>query len=478
MFRPSKPVVLIASGLVVLVALAASVAALVLRANAKPRLEAVASAALEMDVDVEGRFAVGFFPRLHVSLNDVRARKRGVEIASADEIEVGIGLLPLLRNEVRIHTIALKRLKIFIERDHDGRLNVSRSSETGGPRPALAASKISMSDATLLYTNRQTGREIAAVDCRMDASRLQFSPGDGPGAPTVLSVAGELACARLQTTGVTASDLQLSFDGEGGIIDLAPVTMRLLGGQGSGSVHVDYSGLVPVYRVDYRLRQFGIDEFLEFLSPEQGGRRKVGEGSMDFSTTLTLQGKTVNALKQSASGKASMHGGNLKLEIGDLDHKFSRYEASQSFNLVDVGAVFFAGPLALGVTKGYDFARVFEGSDGSTMIHVLVSNWRVERGVAHATDAAMTTARNRVALKGALDFVNGRYDDVTVALVDAGGCARAKQKIRGPFSRPVVEKPDIVSTVSGPARTLFRQAKGLIGGKCEVFYSGSVEPPV
>ena len=198
---------------------------------------------------------------------------------------------------------------------------------------------------------------------------------------------------------------------------------------------------------------------------------------LQFSANLSLQGKTTDALKRSVAGAASPYGGNLRLEIGDLDRKFSRYESSQSFNLVDVGAFFFAGPLALGLTKGYDFARIFEGGGGTTTIRVLVSNWRVERGVAHATDVAMATKENRVALKGGLDFVSGRFDEVTVALIDAKGCVRAKQRIRGPFRRPEIEEPQVLSTLSGPARKLIKQAGELFGGKCHVFYAGSVEPP-
>jgi AsmA protein len=82
-----------------------------------------------------------------------------------------------------------------------------------------------------------------------------------------------------------------------------------------------------------------------------------------------------------------------------------------------------------------------------------------------------------VALKGGLDFVSGRYDEVTVAVVDAKGCPIVTQKVRGPFLTPVVEKPNVVGTFTGPARTLLRQARSLLGGKCDVFYAGSVAPP-
>ena len=144
----------------------------------------------------------------------------------------------------------------------------------------------------------------------------------------------------------------------------------------------------------------------------------------------------------------------------------------------DVGALFFAGPLGLAVTKGYNFAGIFQGSGGSSNIRKLVSEWKVERGVAQAQDVAMATNKNRIALHGGLDFVNEQFDDVTVALIDAKGCATVRQKIRGPFRKPVVEQPSVLSSLTGPVLRLLKKGRSLFpGGECEVFYAGSVTPP-
>lgn len=477
MTKSSKLILFVAGSFIGLVILLVAVAALVLRANAKPRLQAVASEALEMEVTVGGRLAVGFLPGLHVALTDVHARKRGAEVASAEEVDVGIEVLPLIHGEVRIATIGLKRLRIAIERDGDGKLNVSRSSQTQGTRPALPATQVSVSDATLHYVDQQSGKELEAADCTLEASRLQLSSGESPDTLKTLFLTAKLACGRIRTGELTASDVRLSVDGKDGVFDLAPVTMHLFGGRGSGNVRADLSGSVPVYQVRYELTKFQIEEFFKFMSPKASERKSVGKGLLDFSAHLSLQGESADALKRSATGEASLRGVNLTLEIGNLDEQFSRYESSQNFNLVDVGAVFFAGPLGLGLTKGYDFARILEGSGGSTEIRALISNWQVKRGVAHAVDVAMATQNNRVALKGGLDFVSERFDEVTVALIDDKGCARVKQRIHGPFRQPEVEKPDFLSALTGPTRKLLERAKDLFGNECDVFYAGSVVPP-
>jgi hypothetical protein len=62
-------------------------------------------------------------------------------------------------------------------------------------------------------------------------------------------------------------------------------------------------------------------------------------------------------------------------------------------------------------------------------------------------------------------------------VVDGKGCAKVRQKIRGPFRKPEVEKASVLQSAAGPVHKLFKQAKKLFGEKCEVFYAGSVEPP-
>jgi AsmA protein len=92
----------------------------------------------------------------------------------------------------------------------------------------------------------------------------------------------------------------------------------------------------------------------------------------------------------------------------------------------------------------------------------------------------MATRENRLALQGGLDFVDDEYDDVIVALIDSNGCAKVRQKISGPFSKPVVEKLSVLASLSGPVLKLLSNTRALLPGtreRCEVFYSGSVAPP-
>ncbi|MGB8692154.1 MAG: AsmA family protein, partial [Steroidobacteraceae bacterium] len=395
--RKGRLTLVAVGSLVGLAILVAAVATLYLGVNAKARVTAAATEALGMEVSVGGRSAMGIFPALHFTFEDVHVRNGGVDVASAGEVDLGIAVLPLLHHEVRLEKIVLKRLRIAIKIDRAGKWNVDSSSQGQQDAAALAIAKISASDATFGYADESTGRRLEASACNLNVDRLRLPGGARADFHKNLSFAAKLDCGHFRIADLAATDLALTFDAKSGTVAVEPVVMRLLGGLGSGSIHADYSGAVPVYVLHGRLTRFRVEEFFKALSP-----KNAGTGFMDFSTNLTLRGPLTGALAQASNGDASLHGKDLTLEMGDLDKKFSRYESSQNFNLVDVGAFFFAGPAGLAVTKGYDFARIFQGTDGSTTVRTLISEWQVVHGVAHAQDVAMATPHNRLALKGSL----------------------------------------------------------------------------
>ena len=439
----------------------------------RPMIEAAASEALGMEVSVGGGVAAGIFPKLHVTLEDVQIRNRGASIVAAKEARISIDYFPLLWREVRVGRIALSQAAISIERTPDGTYNFEKRVAPVASLPALDMASVTVSDGTLNYANRQSGDIYEARHCDLDLRSLQLQPDAGQGLMRRLSVAAEVDCDEVQRNNVIASGLKFSANAGGGVFLLKPITMQLFGAQGYGAIEANYTKATPLHHVHISLPLFHIEEFFRTQSP-----RKIARGQMVFEAELTMQGMTVDEMRRTMAGRMSLRGKELTLEGTDLDEAFSQYAASQKFNLVDGGAFFFAGPLGLAVTKGYDFAGIFMGSGGSSEIHTLVSDWRVEQGVANAEDVAFATNKNRMALQGGLDFANERFVDVTTALIDAKGCAQVKQKIHGTFQKPVVEQPSFLEAIAGPAVKLLKKARDIFpGGECEVFYAGSVAPP-
>ncbi|MEJ2685207.1 MAG: hypothetical protein P8Z71_12525 [Candidatus Sulfobium sp.] len=127
----------------------------------------------------------------------------------------------------------------------------------------------------------------------------------------------------------------------------------------------------------------------------------------------------------------------------------------------------------------YHYGDVYSQTRGGRgTITQFISHWKIKDGVADATDCALATDHNRVALKGKLDLVNERYEDVIVALLDDKGCAKFTQGIKGSFGSPTVGAVSAFESLAGPISHLYRKAKRFLrGGKCDVFYNGSVQQP-
>jgi len=473
MSRTSRIVLFAAFGLLGLFVVAAAWLGLV-DANAyKPRLEASASSALGMEVRVAGNVAIGLAPGLRVTLEDVHVRSRAMDVVSAQEATIAIDLMSVLAKEIRIESIVLKHPVITIERDLDGRFNFERPQAAADALAPRDGPDVSVSNGSVVYADKRFGQGFEGRDCRLEARGLRSSGGQRANVARTLSFTAQVGCAEVRKGGFVVSDLKFTADMRDGMLGLKPVTTRVFDTEGVGSVHADFSGPVPLYQIGYTLSQFPIEAFLKTVS-----HPNVAAGRMDFSAHLSTQGSTAKDLRQGMKGQISLRGKNLTLSGSDLDRAFERFESSQNFNLVDVGAFFFVGPLGLVVTKGYDFATIAQAQGGSSEIRTLVSEWEVEHGVAQARDVAMATKENRVALRGRLDFVSDRFDGVSLALVDAKGCATVQQKISGTFQDPVVEKPNIAASVVGPALRLLKKGRELLtGGQCDVYYAGSVAAP-
>lgn len=468
---------------IVLFALGGLAAALLLAALAlrlfvdvdafKPRVEAAASRALGMDVTVEGRLHVGFVRGLHVALEKVRVRNRGAQIAFVEEADLAIDLVPLFRRELRYDSITLKRARISVERGRDGRYSFEKPSQARNGFKALSLKRVTFIELVVAYADQLSGNGFESRDCKGELADMRH-PGDAPFLMR-LSVSGQFACREVRGKDMAVSDLEFTLAAKEGDFRFTPVTMLAFGGQGSGSLRMDRSAEVPVLHVGYSLAKFRVEDFFKTLPPG-----KSMKGLMDLSTTLSMRGRTRDELRRSAAGEMSLSGTNLTLEGVDIDRQLSKYESSQNFNLFDMTAVLLAGPIGLVVTKGYELSSLAQDAGGATQIRTLVSKWKVEKGVAHAQDVALTTPVNLLALHGGLDFVDHEYDEVFVALVDSNGCAKVRQRIRGPFAKPVVEKPGALASLTGPVANLLKRATDLIPGtgvKCEVFYDGSVARP-
>jgi AsmA protein len=289
-----------------------------------------------------------------------------------------------------------------------------------------------------------------------------------------LSFRGDVRCRTIRAGGLAMTDLVMRVAGTNGVFDVSDARMNAFGGPGNATLHADFTGAEPQFRIIFAVKQLKIEQLLQ-----ESPNAQNMEGLADLSASLTARGKTAVEMKRSLNGQISLNGENIMLKGMDIDELISSLLKSRRFNLVDVGAFFLAGPWGPALTRSYRFADLFKESQGGKgVIAKLVSVWKVENGVAEAVDVAMATKKRRIAMKGGLDFTDDLFENAVVAVLDRNGCALITQKVRGPFNRPEIGNINVLKSLTNPVKNLVRSAVKLFSNKpCEVFYSGSVPPP-
>ncbi len=439
----------------------------------KLRIEAAASEASGMTVRINGKLKLTLFPRAGVSLEDILIQNRNADVVSAEKAEVEIKLLPLAGRRILIRQVGLISPQFFVTKDRRGHFNFEtpeRKPAKEFPTEPFEIGKIFVKKGQVLYRDEKSGRKSEANGCDLEIKNLAVVGGEPVYAS---SFEGDLSCREVKANGFKISDVSVVIKAGGGKFEANPITMKIFGGDGSGSVKGVMSGESHGYTVDFAITKFRFEEVLGAFK-----QKKSIRGELNLKSHLAMKGKNANEMKRTAQGEVSLRGQDLVHESIDLDSVLEKYEKTQRVSLVDLGAFFIAGPLGTLLTKGYDFGSVYTASlGGESAIQKLVSDWKVKNGVTEAQDVAFSTRQNRVAMKGSLDFVNEQFDDVTVAVLDEKGCVRFWQKIHGSFRHPRVEKVSALRSLAGPMISLYERTRDLFGEECDIFYAGSVKHP-
>jgi hypothetical protein len=289
-----------------------------------------------------------------------------------------------------------------------------------------------------------------------------------------VSFTGSLDCKVVLQEDLRVENLKGSVRADKGLYSLKPATMDVFGGRGGGDITADKSEAGVVYRINLTVSEVDFERLVEF-----SGAKKIIGGKGDLSVSLTVKEKGGRTILTNLDGTFSLRGDHLVTYTVDLDKILSKYETSQRFGLVDLGAFFIAGPLGTAALKGYRYGGIYyETQGGQGTITQFVSHWKIKNGEAEAMDCAFATSHHRVAIKGKLDLVSERYDNVVVALLDDKGCAVLKQGITGSFGSPEIGAVRAIESLAGQVFDLYRKAKRFVqADRYEVFYNGSVRQP-
>lgn len=468
---------LAAGGLVALILLVTLLAwAFVNSESFKSRIEASVSQTLRMAFKIDDPARILLFPNPGLRLADIRVSNAGSEWINASRVDLRVLVRPLLRGQVAVDRIDLVAPNLELKLDSEGAWNFVPPGRPDDPnaRPVLRIGHFRVQDASLTFTDQVSGGAIEAQSCEGQGENLGWRPS-GPDASEwkLPDLQADLSCGKIIYDMLEVTGLAARVSSQEQRLKISPVTGMLFGGQLKARLESDLSGSSPAHSLELELADFRVEQYIETFQEEPGA-----EGALIFTAQLSFSGKTPAQVVASLNGRANLSGTRLVLHGLDLDKQLSQYQSTQRFNLVDIAAFFVAGPLGLVVTRGYGFASLFAHRGEQTPIQELIAEWEIENGIARARDVALSTAENRLALAGGLDFVNSRFEDMRVAVIDAEGCAVVKQRIQGEFHDPQIEKPHFLISLVGPLVDIVRRGIGLFkDAECELFYTGRLGLP-
>ena len=439
----------------------------------RERVEQEASEALGMQVRIEGPARVLFIPP-GLRIEDFQIRNGDTEWIQASSMEVRLKTLPLLRGRVDLTEVELIEPVLQLERDVHGKLNfMPEPDEPADPEP-FDLRRFEGRDVNLTFTDQESGERVEAQGCDWTIVEFDWQPA-APESPGINLPAfqGELACSSVNLADYTVNDLHFEVLAQDGHAVIEDITGEVWGGRFKARLESDLAEEVPAHFLEMELAEFQILRFLETFQEEP-----QAEGSLDFIASLRFTGTVPSEMVANMNGHAELSGRDLVFYGLDMDEMLDDYEDTQEFDLVDAGAFFAAGPLGLVLSKGYDFGSIFIDTGEETPIQVLYSEWEIIEGIAWSIDVAMSTGKNRLAMIGGLNFVNQRYEDMKVAVIDIEGCAIVEQSIEGDFDDPEIGGVEFLAELAGPLTDVVERIIELFNEvECDPIYTGRVQHP-
>jgi AsmA protein len=306
-------------------------------------------------------------------------------------------------------------------------------------------------------------------DLNVDAKNIYVSRQERKNMLETLLAEIELEIGQINSNYFKEKDIAYSIIARNGSVTLTPEKSQLFGKKGEGSFKLSPYKDVPVYEIEYNVNQFLIDDFLANILSDT-----ILTGKMNLDIDVTLTESEHGNVFSSMNGSINLNGTDMTLHGVDIDKVIEKYNKSQKFDLLDVGATVIAGPFGLALTKGSDFAKLALGNIGeSTHITNFISEWEMVNGRISLKDVAFATEENRIAGLGWIDLSTDRME-VTMAVLDTKGCSVLKQTLSGPLDSLQHTEIKIGSTVLGPVTNL---VNGALGKDCKVVYDGKLTHP-
>lgn len=452
---------------IILVALSASIYVNYAINSYKPRASDALNQYLGLKSTIKDPLEIHWLGGPALSIRKILLQDELQTVATLDQLVLEMKLLPLLKGQILVKSLTLNTPRVTITSDQLARLVQAPLFTSSKPADNLGqAMTYTIRNGFFQYEDKQK-KHWVMENLNLDA-RTQLPDTDKH---QQLSLKAWLKMDSAYGQRLRAENLVLVISASNGHYRAILEQARVAEGYAKGTFESSVADAERIHKLDLDIQELNIEQSLQAM-----GNDKIVSGLVNMSAKLTSSGKNIQEIRHHLDGTLKLEGGNLVIETMDLDKALDQYSKSQRFNLVDLGAYIFVGPLGTVATKSYDFAGITRaGKNGKGAIRKIKSHWNIRDGIASAHDVAFLTRRHRVALKGSVNIADNKLGDLKLAVIDDNGCAIYSQQLGGSLETPELKSSGTLKPLLGPVVHLLKKPGELLAGKqCDPFYTGEL----
>lgn len=462
----------------------------------KPKLQKAVKQASGYDLNIDGDIKISFSP-VGLSIKDVKlAVPNKKEFVKFDKFGVAVELLPLLSQEFKVKYIVLSNLDLTIKKDKNGKFNyevklpnkdeVSKSKkdektskdEKSG-LPLVNVAEVRLENANISFVDEVAKSQalvkninVVINDISLDSTKEDLK---------ALALKAKVDINKITYNKYNVDNISLNFALKDAIANLSSMTYTIFGSNASANAKVDMSKKIAKVEFEELIPNLKLENFSKEILEND-----LLKGVVNSKLKVSFRGLDELSAKKSLNGYMLLDGKGVGIQGYDIDKIVKSYNDLKSGDLKKTGASFLSSALE-NSANGKDPLDSFKG--GTTALKHLHVKIDFKNGVANLSDVALSSMKNRIAVKGSINLVNESLKGVKVAILDKKGCAKYFQGISGTISNPkgTSLKSDEVTVeqveeVVGMISSLFGKSKKKAPEKkkeenCKPFYSGVVKHP-
>jgi len=462
----------------------------------KPKLQKVVKESLGYDLKIDGDIKVSFSP-VGLSIKNVKlAVPQKEEFVKFDKFGVAVELMPLLSQEFKVKYVVLSNLDLNIKKDKKGKFNYEiklpkkknvsktpkkeiKTKEKKTELPLVNVDEVRLENANITFVDEAV--KSKAVVKNVDVIISDISLDSTKEKLKALALKAKVNIKKVAYNKFTVHDISLDFTLKDAIANLVSMKYIVFGSNASANAKVDMSKKVAKVKFEELIPNLKLENFSkEFLEND------LLKGVVSSKLKINFKGLDELSAKKSLNGYIILDGKEVGIQGYNIDKIVKSYNDLKSADMKKIGASFLSSALESSA-KGKDPLSSFKG--GTTALKHLHVKIDFKNAVANLSDVALSSMKNRIAIKGSINLVDESLKGVKVAILDKKGCAKYSQGISGTISNPKAASlksgevtVEQVEEVVGMINSLFGKPKKKAPTKesnknCKPFYSGVVKHP-